>query len=96
MLYKLMSSGTSMNPNKDRSVPPSLSLSLSLSVFININLLVLCPDGDDLMLCIFFNNLQYDFSGRNDIVRFIKEVQAQGLYVALRIGPFIESEWSYG
>ncbi|KAF3447015.1 hypothetical protein FNV43_RR12195 [Rhamnella rubrinervis] len=39
---------------------------------------------------------QYDFSGRNDLVRFIKEVQAQGLYVALRIGPFIESEWSYG
>ncbi|KZV23197.1 beta-galactosidase 16-like [Dorcoceras hygrometricum] len=39
---------------------------------------------------------EYDFSGRRDIVRFIKEVQAQGLYVCLRIGPFIESEWSYG
>ncbi|KAJ9167194.1 hypothetical protein P3X46_021862 [Hevea brasiliensis] len=39
---------------------------------------------------------QYDFSGRRDIVRFIKEVQAQGLYVCLRIGPFIEAEWSYG
>ncbi|XP_060672991.1 beta-galactosidase 16-like [Ziziphus jujuba] len=39
---------------------------------------------------------KFDFSGRNDIVRFIKEVQAQGLYVTLRIGPFIESEWSYG
>ncbi|KAF3447014.1 hypothetical protein FNV43_RR12194 [Rhamnella rubrinervis] len=39
---------------------------------------------------------EYDFRGRNDIVRFIKEVQAQGLYVCLRIGPFIESEWSYG
>ncbi|KAL3638845.1 Beta-galactosidase 16 [Castilleja foliolosa] len=39
---------------------------------------------------------QYDFSGRKDIVRFIKEVKAQGLYVCLRIGPFIESEWSYG
>ncbi|KAL2232361.1 beta-galactosidase 16 [Sesamum indicum] len=39
---------------------------------------------------------QYDFSGRRDIVRFIKEVEAQGLYVCLRIGPFIESEWSYG
>ncbi|GER49164.1 beta-galactosidase [Striga asiatica] len=39
---------------------------------------------------------QYDFRGRHDIIRFIKEVEAQGLYVCLRIGPFIESEWSYG
>ncbi|KAL1543811.1 Beta-galactosidase 16 [Salvia divinorum] len=38
----------------------------------------------------------YDFNGRSDIVRFIKEVQSQGLYVCLRIGPFIEAEWSYG
>lgn len=40
--------------------------------------------------------LQFDFSGRRDLVRFIKEVQAQGLYVCLRIGPFIEGEWGYG
>ncbi|XVE95524.1 hypothetical protein REPUB_Repub02eG0104900 [Reevesia pubescens] len=39
---------------------------------------------------------QYEFSGRRDIVRFIREVQAHGLYVCLRIGPFIESEWTYG
>ncbi|CAN0877430.1 Beta-galactosidase 6 [Linum grandiflorum] len=39
---------------------------------------------------------QYDFGGRNDIVRFVKEVERQGLYVALRIGPFIEAEWTYG
>ncbi|MBA0702571.1 hypothetical protein Goari_027216 [Gossypium aridum] len=39
---------------------------------------------------------QYDFSGSRDIVRFIREVQAHGLYVCLRIGPFIESEWTYG
>uniref|UniRef100_A0A803KNC8 Beta-galactosidase n=1 Tax=Chenopodium quinoa TaxID=63459 RepID=A0A803KNC8_CHEQI len=39
---------------------------------------------------------QYDFTGRYDLVKFIKEVQAQGLYVCLRIGPYIESEWSYG
>ncbi|KAI7745863.1 hypothetical protein M8C21_007284, partial [Ambrosia artemisiifolia] len=38
----------------------------------------------------------YDFTGRNDIVSFIKQVQQQGLYVNLRIGPFIEAEWSYG
>lgn len=41
-------------------------------------------------------NPQYDFNGRYDLVKFIKEIQAQGLYACLRIGPFIESEWSYG
>ncbi|KAI9165149.1 hypothetical protein LWI28_008663 [Acer negundo] len=39
---------------------------------------------------------QYDFSGRYDLVKFIKEIQAQGLYATLRIGPYIESEWTYG
>ncbi|KAK6257554.1 hypothetical protein QUC31_001013 [Theobroma cacao] len=39
---------------------------------------------------------QFDFSGRRDIVRFIKEIQAQGLYACIRIGPFIQGEWSYG
>ncbi|KAL5555213.1 hypothetical protein UlMin_037449 [Ulmus minor] len=39
---------------------------------------------------------QYDFSGRYDLVKFIKEIQSQGLYVCLRIGPFIEAEWTYG
>ncbi|KAK7318410.1 hypothetical protein RJT34_03110 [Clitoria ternatea] len=39
---------------------------------------------------------QYDFSGRYDLVRFIKEIENQGLYVCLRIGPYIESEWTYG
>ncbi|KDP31634.1 hypothetical protein JCGZ_14859 [Jatropha curcas] len=39
---------------------------------------------------------QYDFSGRRDIVRFVKEIQAQGLHACLRIGPFIQAEWSYG
>ncbi|KAL5779420.1 hypothetical protein ACOSQ2_010157 [Xanthoceras sorbifolium] len=39
---------------------------------------------------------QYDFNGRNDIIGFIKQIQSQGLYACLRIGPFIESEWTYG
>ncbi|PKA64759.1 Beta-galactosidase 16 [Apostasia shenzhenica] len=39
---------------------------------------------------------QYNFEGRCDLVRFIKEIRDQGLYVSLRIGPFIESEWKYG
>ncbi|XP_042397256.1 beta-galactosidase 7-like [Zingiber officinale] len=39
---------------------------------------------------------QYNFSGRFDLVRFIKEVHSQGLYVSLRFGPFIQAEWKYG
>ncbi|XP_057975220.1 beta-galactosidase 16-like [Malania oleifera] len=39
---------------------------------------------------------EYDFSGNRDIVRFMQLIQDQGLYACLRIGPFIESEWSYG
>lgn len=42
------------------------------------------------------HSLQYNFNGRADLVRFIKEIQAQGLYASLRIGPFIEGEWNYG
>ena len=40
--------------------------------------------------------MQYDFNGRNDLVKFIKEIRSQGLYVCLRIGPFVEAEWNYG
>jgi beta-galactosidase GanA len=39
---------------------------------------------------------QYNFEGRYDLVKFIREIHAQGLYVSLRVGPFIESEWKYG
>ncbi|XP_042380353.1 beta-galactosidase 7-like [Zingiber officinale] len=56
---------------------------------------------DVIQTCVFWNvhepvQGQYNFSGRFDLVRFIKEVQSQGLYVSLRIGPFIQAEWSYG
>lgn len=47
-------------------------------------------------LIFFLVTFQYDFSGRRDIVSFIKQIQAQGLYASLRIGPYVESEWSYG
>ncbi|KAK7275617.1 hypothetical protein RIF29_16737 [Crotalaria pallida] len=58
--------------------------------------------GLDVIQTLVFWNLhepqqnQFDFSGRRDLVRFVKEIQAQGLYVTLRIGPFIEGEWTYG
>ncbi|CAK9140088.1 unnamed protein product [Ilex paraguariensis] len=38
----------------------------------------------------------YDFEGRYDLVQFIKIVQKAGLYVNLRIGPFICAEWNFG
>ncbi|XP_047949824.1 beta-galactosidase 5-like isoform X1 [Salvia hispanica] len=38
----------------------------------------------------------YNFEGRFDLVRFIKTVQKQGLYVHLRIGPYVCAEWNFG
>lgn len=38
----------------------------------------------------------YYFQDRYDLVRFIKLVQQAGLYVHLRIGPYICAEWNYG
>ncbi|KAK3034526.1 hypothetical protein RJ639_032515 [Escallonia herrerae] len=39
---------------------------------------------------------QYDFSGNLDFIRFLKTVQDAGLYVILRIGPYVCAEWNYG
>ncbi|KAK4424120.1 Beta-galactosidase 3 [Sesamum alatum] len=38
----------------------------------------------------------YNFEGRYDLVRFIKLVQKAGLYLHLRIGPYICAEWNFG
>ncbi|PSS21687.1 Beta-galactosidase [Actinidia chinensis var. chinensis] len=38
----------------------------------------------------------YNFEGRNDLIGFIKMVQKAGLYVHLRIGPYICAEWNFG
>ncbi|XWS21015.1 hypothetical protein CRYUN_Cryun30bG0018700 [Craigia yunnanensis] len=38
----------------------------------------------------------YNFEGRYDLVRFIKTVQNMGLYVHLRIGPYVCAEWNFG
>ncbi|KAF6144115.1 hypothetical protein GIB67_004788 [Kingdonia uniflora] len=38
----------------------------------------------------------YYFEGRYDLVRFVKTVQRAGLYVHLRIGPYICAEWNFG
>ncbi|KAE8656708.1 Beta-galactosidase 1 [Hibiscus syriacus] len=39
---------------------------------------------------------QYNFEGRIDLVKFVKLVAAAGLYVHLRIGPYVCAEWNYG
>ncbi|CAJ1941689.1 unnamed protein product [Sphenostylis stenocarpa] len=38
----------------------------------------------------------YYFEDRYDLVKFIKVVQQAGLYVNLRIGPFVCAEWNFG
>ncbi len=38
----------------------------------------------------------YDFSGRLDLKRFCRMAQEHGLYVILRIGPFVCAEVNYG
>ncbi|KAH9288853.1 hypothetical protein KI387_032970, partial [Taxus chinensis] len=39
---------------------------------------------------------QYYFGGEFDLVRFVKTVQRAGLFVHLRIGPYVCAEWNYG
>uniref|UniRef100_A0A7N0VC10 beta-galactosidase n=1 Tax=Kalanchoe fedtschenkoi TaxID=63787 RepID=A0A7N0VC10_KALFE len=39
---------------------------------------------------------QYDFSGNNDLIRYLKTIQSEGLYTILRIGPYVCAEWNYG
>ncbi|ANM67746.1 beta-galactosidase 12 [Arabidopsis thaliana] len=39
---------------------------------------------------------QYYFEDRYDLVKFIKVVQQAGLYVHLRIGPYVCAEWNFG
>ncbi|KAK7325120.1 hypothetical protein VNO77_29211 [Canavalia gladiata] len=39
---------------------------------------------------------KYYFEGNYDLVKFIKLVQQAGLYVHLRIGPYVCAEWNFG
>lgn len=47
-----------------------------------------------LIHCLIF--LQYYFEGRYDVVKFVKLVGAAGLYLHLRIGPYVCAEWNFG
>ncbi|GMI68588.1 Arabidopsis thaliana beta-galactosidase 10, beta-galactosidase 10 [Hibiscus trionum] len=39
---------------------------------------------------------KYNFEGRYDLVKFVKTIQHAGMYMILRIGPFIAAEWKFG
>ncbi len=38
----------------------------------------------------------FDFSGQNDVAEFIRMARQEGLYVILRPGPYVCSEWDLG
>jgi hypothetical protein len=42
------------------------------------------------------NVLQYYFEDRFDLVQFARVVKDAGLYLMLRIGPFVAAEWNFG
>ena len=39
---------------------------------------------------------KFDFSGNLDIAEYVRAAQAEGLYVLLRPGPYICTEWDFG
>ncbi|XP_038703868.1 beta-galactosidase 9 isoform X2 [Tripterygium wilfordii] len=39
---------------------------------------------------------EYNFEGRYDIVKFVKLAGASGLFLHLRIGPYVCAEWNFG
>ncbi|KAD7478906.1 hypothetical protein R6Q59_005280 [Mikania micrantha] len=38
----------------------------------------------------------FNFTGNYDLVKFIKLIAANNMYVVLRLGPFIQAEWNLG
>ncbi|XP_023516817.1 beta-galactosidase 7-like [Cucurbita pepo subsp. pepo] len=39
---------------------------------------------------------KYDFSGNLDFIKFFQLIHDAGLYVLMRIGPYVCAEWNYG
>ena len=39
---------------------------------------------------------EYNFEGRGDLSEFVKRAAAAGLFVNLRVGPYVCAEWTYG
>ena len=60
-------------------------------------------DGLNMVQTYMFWNLheprrgdRYDFSGNKNFTRFVELAGKAGLFVTLRIGPFVAAEWDYG
>jgi beta-galactosidase len=50
---------------------------------------------------VFWNQLEpregsFNFTGDNDVARFVRLAQAEGLWVILRPGPYVCAEWEFG
>ncbi|KAL9254475.1 Beta-galactosidase 12-like protein [Drosera capensis] len=67
------------------------------------SLIQMAKDGglDVIQTYVFWNGHepsqgQFNFEGRYDLVQFIKLAQQAGLYVHLRIGPYVCAEWNFG
>ena len=67
------------------------------------NLIQKAKDGglDVIQTYVFWNGHEpspgeYYFEGRYDLLRFVKLVQQAGLFVNLRIGPYVCAEWNFG
>ncbi|KAK0606163.1 hypothetical protein LWI29_034764 [Acer saccharum] len=43
-----------------------------------------------------FRNLQFNFEGNYNLTKFIRMIGDNGMFATLRVGPFIEAEWSLG
>ncbi|KAM7257854.1 hypothetical protein ACFE04_013595 [Oxalis oulophora] len=39
---------------------------------------------------------KFNFEGQYDLVKYIKLIKKHGMYVTLRLGPFIQAEWNHG
>lgn len=55
-----------------------------------------CTEYLDLYPFCRFLVVQFNFEGNYDLLRFIKLLGDSGMWVTLRIGPYIEAEWNMG
>ncbi|CAK9134958.1 unnamed protein product [Ilex paraguariensis] len=83
-----------------RSTP---EVSTPMWLFMWPDLIQKAKDGglDVIQTYVFWNGHEpspgkYYFKGSYDLVKFIKLIQLAGLYVHLRIGPYVCAEWNFG
>jgi len=87
MSFKPTCFGMHTSPNKDRSNICRLLIQL---------LWYQKTQNGVVKMFFFVVNMQFNFEGNYDLVKFIKLVQEHGMFVTLRVGPFIQAEWNHG